>query len=98
MNANSVLLENRSTVRKKKNIKRKKEKEEEKRMKLRAFTLHISLNYLCKDFATGAFSAIHMRSNVPSDAKIDIVLAEIREGRGRERELRRAGKRDGQSE
>ena len=53
-------------------------------MKLRAFTLNISLTHLCKDFATGAFynvrSANPCASNVPSDAKIDIAAAEIREG------------------
>ena len=85
-------------MQKKKIRKTKRKRRRRKKMKLRAFTLNISLTHLCKDFATGAFYAIHMRSNVPSDAKIDIVVAEIREGRGRERELRRAGKRDGQSE
>ena len=53
-------------------------------MKFRVFRMNISLTHLCIDFATGAFysvrSAIHMRSNVSSDSKIDIAAAEIREG------------------
>ena len=53
--------------------------------------MNISLTHLCIDFATGAFysvrSAIHMRSNVSTDAKIDIAATEIRE---RESERKRA--------
>ena len=78
---------------KKKEKKRKKEKEKKKkkRLKFRVFRMNISLTHLCIDFATGAFysvrSAIHMRSNVSTDAKIDIAATEIRE---RESERKRA--------
>ena len=86
-------MENRATGQKKKEKKRKKEKEKKKkkRLKFRVFRMNISLTHLCIDFATGAFysvrSAIHMRSNVSTDAKIDIAATEIRE---RESERKRA--------